>query len=72
MEQCCVPVKRKHARTYGEAVENEANSVEDGGKQKAKDGKLPSVDKGRRRVLLVAARRVAQACPGFLCFLSRN
>jgi hypothetical protein len=39
MEHCYVPVKRKHARAYGEAVENEANSVEDEGKQKAKGGK---------------------------------
>jgi len=59
MGQCYVPVKRKHARAYGEAVENEANSVKDGGKQKAKGGKLPSVDEGRKRVLLIAASILA-------------
>jgi len=53
MGQCYVPVKRKHAQAYGEAVENEANSVKDGGKQKAKGGKLPSVDEGRKRTLAI-------------------
>jgi hypothetical protein len=40
-------------------VENNAKSVEDVGKQKAKGGKLPSVDEGRKRVLLIAAAILA-------------
>jgi hypothetical protein len=46
-------------------VENEATSVEGGGKQKANGGKLQFADEGRKRVLLlaasiIAARRLAQ------------
>jgi len=54
-----VPVKRKHAPVHGEAVENETNCVKAGGKQKAKGGKLPSVDEGCKRVLLIAASLIA-------------
>jgi hypothetical protein len=46
-------------------VENAGKSVDYCGKQKAKGGKLPAVDEGRKRVLLIAAsiiaaRRLAQ------------
>jgi hypothetical protein len=40
-------------------VEIGVKSVESGGKQKAKGGKLRSVDEGRKRVLLIAAAILA-------------
>jgi hypothetical protein len=65
MEQRFIEVKSKSPVTYGEAVEIGVKSVEGVGKQKAKGGKLLSVDEGRKRVLLIAAailaaRRLAQ------------